>query len=103
MVRGPAHGPRVDVVKESTTQVISPRLLALLDYLLHKLPYWSFGNYDKRVNEQIHTLFVAKCKETHRKALDDKLEGNELLPILFSHQQFTVFIYGAIAHTFSRE
>ena len=36
-------------VRDSTIQVISQRILVLLDYLLHKLPYWSTGNYEKRV------------------------------------------------------
>ena len=32
--------------RDSTTPVISLRLLVLLDYLLHKLPYWSTSFYE---------------------------------------------------------
>ena len=39
-------------VRDSTIQVISQRILVLLDYLLHKLPYWSTGNYAKKVNHK---------------------------------------------------
>ena len=68
-------------VRESTTPVLSRRFLVLLDYLLHKSPYWSTGNYEKRVHQQIRSFFVERCEESHRKNVHD-LAGVTLLLIL---------------------
>ena len=35
---------------------ISPRLLSLLDYLMHKAPYWSVQNYEKRLDEDVRVM-----------------------------------------------
>ena len=67
--------------RESTTPVISLRLLyllhklstaqiALLDYLLHKSPCWSPAFYEKRV-PKIRTVFLQHCEDNHRKAREE--------------------------------
>ncbi len=44
--------------------MISPRLLSLVDYMLHKAPYWSIHKYEGRVNDSLHKSLwsmLGKC------------------------------------------
>ena len=71
--------------RESTTLVISLRLLVLLDYLLHNLqhksPYWSTAFYEKQFDPKLSTVFLQHCKDNHRKTRNE-FEGVTLLLIL---------------------
>ena len=54
--------------KKVSTKVhwLSPRFLSLLDYLLHKSPYWSISNYDRRVDENIRDGFMHHVVKVHK-------------------------------------
>ena len=63
--------------RESKTLVI----LVLLDYLLHKSPYWSTAFYEKQFDPKLSTVFLQHCKDNHRKTRNE-FEGVTLLLIL---------------------
>ena len=44
---------------------LSPRLMALLDYFMHKAPYWSVQNYEKRVDEGVRVAFLQHVERIH--------------------------------------
>ena len=50
---------------------ISPRLLSLLDYLMHKAPYWSIHNYEKRLDEDVRESFMRHVLGVHKDSRDD--------------------------------
>jgi hypothetical protein len=43
----------------------SPRLCSLLDYFMHKAPYWSVNNYEQRVDEGVRTVFSKHVEKVH--------------------------------------
>ena len=53
----------------------SVKLLSLFDYMLHKSPYWSYSNYDKRVPDAVRTSFMEVVANQHKKG-HKELEGN---------------------------
>ena len=65
-----------------TTPVLSPKLLALSDVLLHKSPYWSFNNYDHRVAESVRASesFLRFVEDQHKEnRADGEFEGEYAL------------------------
>ena len=44
---------------------LSPRLMSLLDYFMHKAPYWSVNNYEKRVDDGVRTAFLQHVEQVH--------------------------------------
>ena len=44
---------------------LSPRLMSLLDYFMHKAPYWSVNNYEKRVDVGVRTAFLRHVEQVH--------------------------------------
>ena len=44
---------------------LSPRLMSLLDYFMHKAPYWSVNNYEKRVDDGVRTAFLKHVEKVH--------------------------------------
>lgn len=44
----------------------SPQLLSLLDYFIHKSPYWSVHNYESRVDEDVRESFMRHCLKVHK-------------------------------------
>ncbi len=44
---------------------LSPRLMSLLDYFMHKAPYWSVQNYEKRVDYGVRTAFLQHVEKVH--------------------------------------
>jgi hypothetical protein len=44
---------------------LSPRLMLLLDYFMHKAPYWSVQNYEKRVDDGVRTAFLQHVEQVH--------------------------------------
>jgi len=55
--------------------VISVKLLVLFDYLMHKSPYWSSFNYEKRVPEQVRISFLDIVERAHNQG-HAELEGD---------------------------
>ena len=49
----------------------SPRLLSLLDYFIHKSPYWSVHNYEQRLDEDIRESFMRHCMKVHKDGRQD--------------------------------
>lgn len=47
----------------------------LVDYMLHKSPYWSVSNYIKRVPEEVRTHFLDLVYKQHSQG-HDELEGD---------------------------
>ena len=43
----------------------SPRLISLLDYFMHKAPYWSVHNYEKRLDEDVRESFMRHAMKVH--------------------------------------
>ena len=63
-----------------TTPVLSPKLLALSDVLLHKSPYWSFNNYDHRVAQSVRASFLRFVEDQHKEnRADGEFEGEYAL------------------------
>lgn len=56
--------------------MISARLLSLVDYFLHKSPYWSVNNYEKRVDERVRVSFLRYVEQAHKDGVDE-LEGKD--------------------------
>ena len=59
--------------------VMSPRALALADYILHKSMYWSVSNYERRVDEleSVQQSFLQSVEQQHKESRDNKdLEGD---------------------------
>jgi hypothetical protein len=56
-------------------KVISVKLLTLVDYMLHKSPYWSSTNYAKRVPEQVRLNFLGLVEQQHNQG-HRELEGD---------------------------
>jgi len=57
--------------------VMSPRALALADYILHKAPYHSVSNYERRVDEGVRLSFLEFVEQQHKESRDNKdLEGD---------------------------
>ncbi len=52
----------------------SPLLLSLVDYRLHKAPYWSIHKYKDRVDESLRKAFVEHVEKSHKDKMDE-LEG----------------------------
>jgi len=46
---------------------------------MHKSPYWSSGNYERKVNEAVRASFVRLCSDTHHKSLDELKGGTSTL------------------------
>ena len=59
--------------KQESIQVnwLSPRLMSLMDYLMHKAPYWSIYNYEKRLEEDVRNAFMRHVLEVHKESRDD--------------------------------
>ena len=55
---------------------ISPRLLSLLDYFLHKAPYWSIYNYEKRLSEGVREGFMRHVLQSHKDSREDLTGSN---------------------------
>ncbi len=55
-------------------QWISTRLLTLVDYMLHKAPYWSVHKYEDQVDESLRKAFIEHVEKSHRDNIDE-LEG----------------------------
>ena len=53
-------------VQSIKVNYISSRLLSLLDYFLHKAPYWSVQNYEKRLSEGIREGFMRHVLQSHQ-------------------------------------
>ena len=53
-------------VESIKVHYISSRLLSLLDYFLHKAPYWSVQNYEKRLSEGIREGFMRHVLQSHK-------------------------------------
>ena len=53
----------------------SSRLLSLLDYFLHKAPYWSVQNYEKRLSEGVREGFMRHVLQAHKDSWED-LQGS---------------------------
>ena len=53
--------------KRDTVKVywLSPLLMSLLDYFMHKAPYWSVQNYEKRVDYGVCTAFLQHVEQVH--------------------------------------
>ncbi len=49
----------------------SSRLLSLLDYFLHKAPYWSVQNYEKRLSEGVREGFMRHVLQAHKDSWED--------------------------------
>ena len=49
---------------------ISPKLLGLLDYFMHKAPYWSVNNYEKRVDAPVRNTFLRHVENVHHENRD---------------------------------
>ena len=45
---------------------ISAKLLGLLDYFMHKAPYWSVNNYEKRVEAGVRRVFLRHVEGFHK-------------------------------------
>ena len=62
--------------KNETVPVLlfSPKFLGLLDWFLHKAPYWSVHNYEKRVDPQVRSSFLRLVEEA-RAANEDEFAG----------------------------
>jgi hypothetical protein len=39
--------------------------MSLLDYFMHKAPYWSVNNYEKRVDDGVRTGFLQHVEQVH--------------------------------------
>ena len=39
--------------------------MSLLDYFMHKAPYWSVNNYEKRVDDGVRTAFLQHVEKDH--------------------------------------
>ncbi len=50
---------------------LSPRLMSLLDYLMHKAPYWSVQNYEKRLKEDVRDSFMRHVFDVHTESRED--------------------------------
>ena len=50
---------------------LSPRLMSLLDYLMHKAPYWSVQNYEKRLKEDVRDTFMRHVCKVHTESRED--------------------------------
>jgi hypothetical protein len=61
---------------------ISSRLMSLLDYLMHKAPYWSVHNYEKRLDEDVRDAFMRHVIGVHKEFREDLtgLSGKFSLP-----------------------
>ena len=57
--------------RASAVAAISPRLLSLLDYFLHKAPYWSVNNYEKRLSEGVREGFMQHVLKAHKESWED--------------------------------
>ena len=55
---------------------ISSRLLSLLDYFLHKAPYWSVNNYEKRLNEGVREGFMRHVLQAHKDSREELTGSN---------------------------
>ena len=67
-----------------TTPILSPKLLALSDVMLHKSPYWSFNNYDTRVDERVRASFLSFVEDQHKEnRADGDFEGDYALTSLY--------------------
>ncbi len=64
--------------------MISPRLLSLVDYMLHKAPYWSIHKYENRVDESLRKAFVEHVEKSHRDNMDE-LEGKRCTDLFVSY------------------
>jgi hypothetical protein len=66
---------------------LSPRLCSLLDFFMHKAPYWSVHNYKQRLDAGVRTAFrqyVEKVHTDNRQELAGKCGGALLsLPCRF--------------------
>ena len=49
----------------------SPQLFGLLDYFIHKSPYWSVHNYEQRLDEDIRESFMRHCMKVHKAGRQD--------------------------------
>ncbi len=49
---------------------ISPKLLGLLDFFMHKAAYWSVHNYEKRVDAPVRTSFLKHVEDVHHQNRD---------------------------------
>ena len=48
---------------------ISPRLLAMFDWFMHKAPFWSKHIYEKKVTPNARKTFAQFVLKTHKDAL----------------------------------
>ena len=62
--------------RASAVAAISPRLLSLLDYFLHKAPYWSVNNYEKRLNEGVRKGFMRHVLQSHKDSREELSGSN---------------------------
>ena len=59
--------------KQESTKVywFSPWLMSLLDDLMHKAPYQSISNYEKRLDEDVRDAFMRHVCEVHKQSRED--------------------------------
>ena len=51
--------------------LFSPKFLGLMDWFLHKAPYWSAHNYEKRVDPQVRSAFLKYVEDGHTSNEDE--------------------------------
>ena len=98
--------------KQESIQVnwFSPRLMSLLDYLMHKAPYWSIYNYEKRLDENVRDAFMRHVLEVHKESRDD-LTGlrrvlaapSEIYADVFPHAVFAEIWMSRVANDASHK
>ncbi len=54
------------MVEKGKVYYISAKLLGLLDYFMHKTPYWSVNNYEKLVEAVVHKVFLRHVEGFHK-------------------------------------
>ncbi len=61
---------------------ISAKLLGLLDYFMHKSPYWSVTNYEKQVEAGVCRVFLRHVEGFHKENREELagISGSASLP-----------------------
>ncbi len=52
--------------KKAECIIFPQKLLGLLDYFMHKAPYWSVNNYEKRVEAGVCRVFLRHVEGFHK-------------------------------------
>ena len=63
--------PTKDGEERVEVKYISPRLLAMFDWFMHKAPFWSKHIYEKKVPLSARKIFTEYALKTHKDALRD--------------------------------